>query len=180
MPKRTASYRTWLSEKLTDSKIASRYLNEARKDSPEVFFKALRRVAESRKMAKVAEDAGVSRESLYRMTSETGNPTHSSFAGILKAVGLDYMIVPLMTEPASTNHGIDIGKWGVAGSGNSINLGIHSNSPGTLTLGILGEHGIGSTASQLGLPGMAPAPAAFGSSWLLKAKADPNAIPQAW
>lgn len=105
MPKRTASYRTWLGDKLVDPRIASRYLNEARKDSPEMFFKALRRVAESRQMTQVAESAGISRESLYRMTCETGNPTYSSLDGILKALGLDLVLVPLASDAASLSRG---------------------------------------------------------------------------
>jgi probable addiction module antidote protein len=98
MPKTTIRYKEWLSGKLSDPRRAARYLNAARKDSPEAFFKALRKVAESRQMAKVAEEAGVSRESLYRMTSETGNPTYNSFDGILRALGLDLSIVPLASE----------------------------------------------------------------------------------
>ena len=56
MPKRTASYKSWLGVKLSDPRIAANYLNAARRESPEIFFKALRKVAESRQMAKVAED----------------------------------------------------------------------------------------------------------------------------
>ena len=117
MPKRSLSYRTWLGEKLTDAKVASRYLNAARKDSPEMFFKALRRVSESRQMAKVAENAGVSRESLYRMTSASGNPTYSSLDGILKALALDLSIVPLVsvTEIPSGNPEIAASHWRIAG-----------------------------------------------------------------
>jgi len=45
-------------------------------------------------MTKLAEAAGVSRESLYRMMSETGNPTYSSLEGILGALGLKQIVVP--------------------------------------------------------------------------------------
>jgi probable addiction module antidote protein len=97
MPKRVMAYRDWIGEKLSDPIAAAAYLNAARKDSPEAFFKALRRVAESHQMAKVAEDAGVSRESLYRMTMVSSNPTHNSFEGILRALHLDYRIVPALS-----------------------------------------------------------------------------------
>ena len=54
----------------------------------ESFLVALRDVAEARQMAKVAKEAGVAREALYRMLSETGNPTLNSLCAVLKSVGL--------------------------------------------------------------------------------------------
>jgi probable addiction module antidote protein len=103
MPKRVTAYRDWIGGKLSDPRAAAAYLNAARKDSPEAFFKALRRVAESHQMAKVAEVAGVSRESLYRMTMASSNPTHTSFEGILRALGLDYRIVPASLAEATVS-----------------------------------------------------------------------------
>jgi probable addiction module antidote protein len=94
MPKRTSSYRSWLTENLIDPERASNYLNAARKDSPAAFFKALRRVSESHEIKKLAEKAGVSRESLYRMMSETGNPRYSSLEGLLGALGFEQKVVP--------------------------------------------------------------------------------------
>lgn len=90
VPKRTTDYRSALLEDLKDSDEAVNYLNAALEDSPEMFLAALRDVAEARQMAKVAEMAGVSRESLYRMLKLSGNPTYRSFLGILKAVGLEF------------------------------------------------------------------------------------------
>jgi DNA-binding phage protein len=55
MPKRTKSYHSWLLQKLTDPARAKRYLKEAIEDSPEMFLKGLRNVAEARGMSKVAE-----------------------------------------------------------------------------------------------------------------------------
>jgi len=98
MPKRTVSYDSWASQKLSDPKIASSYLNAALEESSAAFFKALRRVAEAHQMRTVAEDAGVSRESLYRMTSDTANPTYASLDGILRALSLRLLIVPV-SEP---------------------------------------------------------------------------------
>ena len=94
MPKRTSSYQSWLRENLNDPHRAANYLNAARADSPAAFFKALRKVSESHEMKKLAENAGVSRESLYRMMSETGNPTYSSLEGILRALGLKQIVAP--------------------------------------------------------------------------------------
>ena len=56
---------------------------------------ALRDVAEARQMAKVADTAGVARESVYRMLSGEGNPTYANLTGILRAVGLKLAIEPI-------------------------------------------------------------------------------------
>jgi probable addiction module antidote protein len=88
MPKRTRDYREGLLNDLKDATAAAHYLNAALEDSDEMFLVALRDVAEARQMAKVAERAQLSRESIYRMLTETGNPRYSSLLGILKALGL--------------------------------------------------------------------------------------------
>ncbi len=99
MPKRTRPYRESLLEDLQDATEASQYLNAALEDSEEMFLVALRDVAEARQMAKVAESAGVARESVYRMLTTTGNPTYSSLIGILRAVGLKIAIQPDGSAP---------------------------------------------------------------------------------
>lgn len=94
MPK-TIAYKDWLSGKLSDPKRAARYLNAAYQDSTPAFLKALRKVSESLEKKQLAESAGVSRESLYRMLSETGNPTIASLRGITEAMGFRLEIVPI-------------------------------------------------------------------------------------
>lgn len=103
MPKRTTDYRCALLEDLKNPAEAAHYLNAALEDSPEMFLSALRDVAEARQMSKVAEHAGVSRESLYRMLKASGNPTYRSFIGILQAIGLEFAGVRTPTaEPDPT------------------------------------------------------------------------------
>jgi probable addiction module antidote protein len=53
-----------------------------------MFRKALRNVAQARQMAKVARKAGVTRESLYRVTSDIGNPTLETLDSVLDALGI--------------------------------------------------------------------------------------------
>jgi len=55
---------------------------------------ALRDIAEARQIARVAEEAGVAREALYRMLGENGNPTYHSLLSILSALGLRIVFVP--------------------------------------------------------------------------------------
>src|SRR6266404_3918116 len=88
MPKRTSDHRSWLLKQLTKPIVAANYLNAAISDSPDMFLVALRNVAEAHRMAKVAGEAGVAREALYKTLSEEGNPRFDTLGAILKAVGL--------------------------------------------------------------------------------------------
>lgn len=83
------SYRDLLLEQLKDPVEAAAYLDAALEDEDSrVFVLALRDVAEARGMARVATEANLNRESLYRMLSEEGNPRLSSLEALLRAFGL--------------------------------------------------------------------------------------------
>lgn len=99
MPK-TTPYNDWLGSRLTEPGRAARYLNSALEDSTAAFLKALRKVSDSREKKSLAESAGVSRESLYRMMSETGNPTIGSLSGILRGLGFKLKVEPI--EPQAS------------------------------------------------------------------------------
>jgi len=71
-----------------DPSEAAHYVNAASEDSEAMFLVALRDVAEARQMARVANQAGVAREALYRMLCDEGNPRLHSLWAILNAVGL--------------------------------------------------------------------------------------------
>lgn len=98
MPKRTSDFREDLLADLADPEEAAHYLNAALGDSEAMALVALRDVAEARQMAKVAKEAGVAREALYRMLSESGNPTFTNLAAILKSVGLKLLVAPIERE----------------------------------------------------------------------------------
>ena len=89
---KTSSYRQSLLTALLDPVEASAYLNAALEDSPQAFLKAVRNVAQSRQMVKVAKDAGVQRETLYRSLSEQGNPTFETLSSVLAALGMKISI----------------------------------------------------------------------------------------
>jgi probable addiction module antidote protein len=85
----TKSYRDTLLESLQDPAEAAAYLDAALDDEDiQVFLLAMRDVAEARGMSRVAAEAGLNRESLYRMLSEEGNPRLSSLEALLHAFGL--------------------------------------------------------------------------------------------
>jgi len=106
MVNKTSSYREALLESLMDPAEAAEYLNAAIEDSPESFLKAVGNVAQARQMAKVAKDAGVQRETMYRSFSPQGNPTFTTLSAVLHAVGLRILIgeekeadTPIPPEP---------------------------------------------------------------------------------
>jgi probable addiction module antidote protein len=65
------------------------YLEEAFADGdPALIAAALGDAARARGIARIATDAGVSRESLYRSLSEAGNPELGTVLKVMKALGL--------------------------------------------------------------------------------------------
>ena len=74
-----------------DPEFAAEYLNAALKDTqePAVLLMALRHLSEARGgLARVAKQAGIERESLYRVLSSKGNPRLSTLTAVLKALGV--------------------------------------------------------------------------------------------
>ncbi len=55
-----------------------------------MFLEAIRDVAQVHQMTRVARSAGVTRESLYKATSQAGNPTFETFVAVLAAMGLTF------------------------------------------------------------------------------------------
>ncbi len=74
MPKKISYRSDLLSDLRNDIGYAAKYLSAAIADSQEAFLVALRDVAEAKKMAHVAEEANISRESLYIAT--VGDTVH--------------------------------------------------------------------------------------------------------
>jgi len=88
MPKKTKSYKAGQLERLKTPAYAAEYINAAIEGGDNAaFLLALRNVAEAQTMNTVANQAGLSRESVYRMLSETGNPCYTSLVGILRCSG---------------------------------------------------------------------------------------------
>jgi probable addiction module antidote protein len=58
-----------------------------------MFLEAIRDVAQARQMTRVARNAGVTRESLYKATSPAGNSTFETFVAVLAAMDLTFEVV---------------------------------------------------------------------------------------
>jgi probable addiction module antidote protein len=82
----------WLREKLQDAEFAAEFLNAAGEDDDiKTYLIALRKVVDARGgVASVAEKTDLSRETLYRTLSSSGNPTIKTLSAVLKATGLKF------------------------------------------------------------------------------------------
>jgi probable addiction module antidote protein len=85
----SVSYRECLLKALADPTEALHYLNAALDQGiPEMFLVAVRNVVDAHGgMSKAAARSKLNRESLYRMLSKRGNPSLTSLAALLKALG---------------------------------------------------------------------------------------------
>lgn len=61
---------------------------------PVVIQMTLGDIARSKGVSKIAKEAGISREGLYKALSEHGDPRLSTFMGVLKALGLQLRVAP--------------------------------------------------------------------------------------
>jgi probable addiction module antidote protein len=104
MAKRTQSYDTWQMDRLSRPSAAASFLNAARADSLEMFLVALRKVAQAHQMSRVAKEANVQRETLYRALSQGGNPTIITLSSVLDALDLDFNVSP-KKKPADSDPG---------------------------------------------------------------------------
>lgn len=86
-------FKETLYSELQNDEFAAAYLDDAMSDSTEEFLIALRHVVKARGgMARVAEDAELTREAMYRMLSEKGNPEFRSVQKMLGATGLKFQV----------------------------------------------------------------------------------------
>ncbi len=85
----------YLFSELRDPAFAAAYLQDAWEDSTEEFLVALRKVVQANGgLTQCAAKARVTREALYRMLSEKGNPELRSIRAVLEANGIRFAIVP--------------------------------------------------------------------------------------
>ena len=73
----------------SDAAIASFMAEAFATEDPGYIAHALGIVARAKGMAQIAEQAGLSREQLYRSLSERGNPTLKTTIAVMKALGIE-------------------------------------------------------------------------------------------
>lgn len=69
------------------------WLDEAPDDAAGIA-RALGDIARAKGMSQVSRDTGLSRESLYKALSDTGNPSFSTVLKVVKALGVRFHATP--------------------------------------------------------------------------------------
>lgn len=79
-----------------DPALGSAYLKAAlaESDDPKVLLIALRQLAKAHGIARIAKEAQIERESLYRALSAKGNPRFSTIIAVVHALGLVLTVQP--------------------------------------------------------------------------------------
>jgi len=89
--RRTKTVAYDVSEQLRTPEEMAAYLDAWLEEAPEDaagIARALGDIARAKGMTQVARDAGLSRESLYKALSESGNPTFATVLKVAKALGV--------------------------------------------------------------------------------------------
>lgn len=80
---------------LDNEEVIAEYLNAALEDkNPDVFLVAVRDVARARGMAKLAKDAGLGRESLYKALAPGAKPRYDTVLKLIRALGVQLHTIP--------------------------------------------------------------------------------------
>ncbi len=95
---RYKEFREHLLQKLKNPEAALAYLNEASRDEDQrVFLLALKNVSDAQgcDISTLSHDTQLSRQSVYKVLSEKGNPKLSSLKLILNKLGYEIALQPL-------------------------------------------------------------------------------------
>jgi probable addiction module antidote protein len=87
---------------LRDEESCQLLLDEVLEDGdPRLIAEAIGAIARWRGMAKVAEESGLARESLYRSLSSEGNPTLDTLLRVCDVLGIDLELKIRKPNPAA-------------------------------------------------------------------------------
>lgn len=79
-----------------DDETIAEYLTAALADpNPDVFLAAVRDVARAHGMARLARDAGLGRESLYKALSPGAKPRYDTMLKLIAALGIKLKATPV-------------------------------------------------------------------------------------
>jgi len=89
------SFNDYLMEKLKDPELACHFISEAMiEHDPEYLKVALGDIVKAYGVGYISEQTGLGRQTIYKMLSEKGNPTHKNLVAILDALGLELTVKP--------------------------------------------------------------------------------------
>ena len=87
---------------LDNDEVTAEYLNAALEDAnPDVFLAAISDVAKARGMSRLAKDAGLGRESLYKALSPGAKPRYDTVLKLLRALGVELQTLPMKNGKAT-------------------------------------------------------------------------------
>lgn len=85
-----------ITDYLESKEMIAAYLNTALEEGNEQgIIIAMGNVAKAIGMTKIAEEAGMSRPSLYKAFSEGSKPQFSTIMKVLKAIGVKLCVIPI-------------------------------------------------------------------------------------
>ncbi len=86
---------------LDSEEMIAEYLTVAAEDpDPDILLMAIANVAKARGMAKLAQDSGLGRESLYKALRPGSKPRYETISKILAALNVKMQLLPARVEPA--------------------------------------------------------------------------------
>lgn len=100
----TTKYATFHAADYLDSEeVIAEYLTAAAEDeNPDVLLAALAEVAKARGMARVAADAGLGRESLYKALAPGAHPRFETISAVLRALNVRIALHPATSSGGGT------------------------------------------------------------------------------
>lgn len=86
---------------LDNDVVIAEYLNAALDDGdPNVFLQAIADVAKAQGMSKLAKDAGLGRESLYKALAPGAKPRYDTILKLVRALGVELHTTPTHASQA--------------------------------------------------------------------------------
>ena len=107
MVKKSVDFKDFLLEQLKDPQFAAAYLNEHyRNRGPKRrahLFEAFKNVVQAQGVTELSRRSGISRRTLYKAFSETGNPTVETLFTLLETIGVG---IHFDTDPGAKRKGM--------------------------------------------------------------------------
>lgn len=96
---------------LDSPEVISAYLAQSMKaQDPQIFMKALAEVAKAQGVNKVAEAAGVNRESLYKTLKGGSKTRYETIQKLMLALGVELTVQPIAVNQATRAKPVAAGK----------------------------------------------------------------------
>lgn len=83
----------------TEEDISAYLAAASEEEDPRVLMSAIGNVIRARSVSKVARDAGLTREGVYKAFSAEGNPSFATVVKVARALDLDFSFHPRVARP---------------------------------------------------------------------------------